>query len=67
MSGLGSDAVGEESDQIVLVILRGVTGPPVLELHREITRQVDGHAAIHVVPGDLHIKGAWTLLPLFPK
>lgn len=24
-------------------------------------------ATVHVSPGDLNIKGAWTLLPLFPK
>jgi hypothetical protein len=60
------------ADQIVLVILRGVTGPPVSELRREITRQFDdsGRAVepfIHVIPGDLDVKGEWTLLPLFPK
>nr|CAH0102695.1 unnamed protein product [Daphnia galeata] len=64
-----ADAV--RADQIVLVILKGVTGPPVLELRREITRQFDDSNAvkpfIHVIPGDLHVKGEWTLLPIFPK
>ncbi|KAI9553575.1 hypothetical protein GHT06_021495 [Daphnia sinensis] len=67
----GSAAEAVRADQIVLVILRGVTGPPVSELRREITRQFDGSSPvkpfIHVVPGDLYVKGAWTLLPLFPK
>lgn len=66
-----SVAEAVRADQIVLVILRGVTGPPVSELRREITRQFDGSSpvipSIHVVPGDLYVKGAWTLLPLFPK
>lgn len=64
-----ADAV--RADQIVLVILKGVTGPPVLELRREITRQFDDYGPvkpfIHVIPGDLYVKGEWTLLPLFPK
>lgn len=68
----GSVAEAVRADQIVLVILRGVTGPPVSELRREITRQFDdsGPAVepfIHVIPGDLDVKGEWTLLPLFPK
>ena len=66
-----SVADAARADQIVLVILKGVTGPPVLELRREITRQFDDSNAvkpfIHVIPGDLHVKGEWTLLPIFPK
>lgn len=67
----GSVATAVKADQIILVILREATGPPEFELRHEISRQVDRSNAVkpvvHVVPGDLNVKGAWTLLPLFPK
>lgn len=70
LSGLDADPA-VRSDQIVVVILREATGPPVFNLRREINRQLDHSGAtqpvVHLVPGDLNIKGAWTLFPLFPK
>lgn len=56
-------------NQLVAVVVRETTGPSPDELrsHHVASDDVTVRPTVHVVPGDWDIKGAWTLLPLFPR
>ena len=59
----------ERQEQKFVVVIVREPGPSTDELRNDILQGIpkSSSVVVHVVPGDWQIKGAWTLLPLFPR